>query len=211
MTVRRSEPFTWVTWLPKLLIGDDSCEWAAWFRTHYQDWARPPEDMDWTTYRMEHTSLLRSFRDEIKAEWDEVLTEKQNQFYYHHPSGLTLSGKPDLVAIRGDEGLVIDIKSGQPRGAHRLQVMTYMHCLPQSHAKFEGKRLDGLLVYEQRRDDIKNYELDGFTDKLDAFLQALSGETPLTKVPSAGECRFCNIDAADCEDRMSTEFDGEDS
>ena len=68
--------------------------------------------------------------------------------------------------------------------------MTYMHCLPQSHVKFEGKRLDGLLVYEQRRDEIKNYELDGFTDKLDTFLHALSGETPLTKVPSAGECRF---------------------
>ena len=28
--------------LPKLLTGENSCEWAVWFKAHHQDWTRRP-------------------------------------------------------------------------------------------------------------------------------------------------------------------------
>ena len=28
---RRDEPYIWVTWLTRLLVGENSCEWAVWF------------------------------------------------------------------------------------------------------------------------------------------------------------------------------------
>jgi hypothetical protein len=36
MTVRRASPYVWTTWLSKLLVGDQSCEWATWFKTNHQ-------------------------------------------------------------------------------------------------------------------------------------------------------------------------------
>ena len=38
----REHPYIWTTWLAKLLAGDAHCQWAGWFRAHYQNWTRPP-------------------------------------------------------------------------------------------------------------------------------------------------------------------------
>ena len=42
MAQRRQHPYVWATWLPRLLTGENSCEWAIWFKAHYQDWAQGP-------------------------------------------------------------------------------------------------------------------------------------------------------------------------
>ena len=39
---RREHPYLWATWLPRLLTGENSCEWAVWFKAHHQDWTRRP-------------------------------------------------------------------------------------------------------------------------------------------------------------------------
>ena len=33
--LRKEGPYIWVTWLTKLLTGDDSCEHASWFKTQF--------------------------------------------------------------------------------------------------------------------------------------------------------------------------------
>ena len=38
--IPRDHPYIWATWLPRLLVGDNSCEWAIWFKAHYQKWTR---------------------------------------------------------------------------------------------------------------------------------------------------------------------------
>ena len=40
MALRRDSPYIRVTWLTKLLAGEDSCEWAAWFRSQHEVWSR---------------------------------------------------------------------------------------------------------------------------------------------------------------------------
>ena len=40
------QPLSWITWLPRLLTGENSCEWAIWFKAHFQDWTKPPSDFD---------------------------------------------------------------------------------------------------------------------------------------------------------------------
>ena len=44
MPTPREFPYIWATWLPRLLVGDRSCEWAVWFKAHYQDFERQPSD-----------------------------------------------------------------------------------------------------------------------------------------------------------------------
>ena len=33
---RKDGPYIWVTWLTRLLVGENSCEWAAWFRAQHE-------------------------------------------------------------------------------------------------------------------------------------------------------------------------------
>lgn len=40
MAMARNSPYVWVTWLTKILAGEQSCEWASWFKAHYQDFEK---------------------------------------------------------------------------------------------------------------------------------------------------------------------------
>ncbi len=33
--LRANGPYVWVTWLPRLLSGESSCEWASWFKAQH--------------------------------------------------------------------------------------------------------------------------------------------------------------------------------
>ena len=45
----------------------------------------------------------------------------------------TLGGVADIVAVRGDEGLIVDCKSGKQRDSDAFQVLAYMLVLPCTH------------------------------------------------------------------------------
>ena len=72
----------WPTWLPRLLSGGSSCEWASWFRARHDgsSWSRVPWDFDQTGCLMDPTALL----NELRLFWERlgysVLTEGQNSF-----------------------------------------------------------------------------------------------------------------------------------
>ena len=36
MPLRRDKPYIWTTWITKLLSGDNSCEWAAQFKSLHE-------------------------------------------------------------------------------------------------------------------------------------------------------------------------------
>ena len=44
-----------------------------------------------------------------------------------------------------------------------------------------------------------------FVRSLSALVQRLGRDSPARRVPSAGECRFCDITRADCPERMEGE------
>ena len=44
MPQRREHPYIWATWLPRLLAGENSCEWAVWFKAHHVEGTRQPSD-----------------------------------------------------------------------------------------------------------------------------------------------------------------------
>ena len=58
MPIPRESPYIWTTWLPKLLTGDNSCEWAVWLKAHYQDWAKMTSDFNQADWLVKHTALL---------------------------------------------------------------------------------------------------------------------------------------------------------
>ena len=144
MATRRSgNPYVWVTWLTKLMVGENSCEWASWFKAHHDScsWEKAdryfgqPHSM--AESLMKHTALVSAVRTAWEAKSCFVFTENQNTFRLAGTCA-TLGGKPDLIALADRDGetvgTVMDVKSGKPNPSHVAQVMVYMYAVASTGA-----------------------------------------------------------------------------
>ena len=114
-----------------------------------------------------------------------------------------MAGKPDLIAVKGGDAVVIDAKTGKPGPAHTVQVLTYMYAVPKALEQYRGVEFRGHVVYPDAQVGIPVSAVDKkFTENLGGLIQRLAAETPARRVPSAGECRFCDITAEDCPERV---------
>ena len=140
---RREHPYIWVTWLPRLLTGEKSCEWAIWFKAHYQDWTRTPSEFNQTEWMLNHTSLLNEQKTQWEARGQDVYVEGQNSFRLRGQSA-TLAGRPDLIVVRNDDTLVIDDQSWPGAASqHYVQIMIYMYALPRALSQYQHAKLAG--------------------------------------------------------------------
>ena len=203
MAQRRSGgPYVWATTLAKLLAGENSCEWAGWFKAHHQHWAKPPSDFDSAAWMLEHTALVNREREERERAGYTVTTENQNLFRLKGSSA-TLAGKPDLIARKGNDIVAIDAKTGRPSPAHRVQLMIYQYAVPKALKEYQGQELRGHVAYPDSRTGIPASAVDGeFVENLSGLIRRLASGTPARRVPSAAECRFCDITKDDCPDRI---------
>ena len=113
-----------------------------------------------------------------------------------------LAGKPDLVARKGDELVVIDAKTAMPRPAHAIQVMVYMYALPRAQERYRGLTITGQVAYPDHVVDIPAEAVDeAFVSNVIQLTTRLASETPARRVTSSGECRVCEITPADCPER----------
>jgi len=205
MPVKRQSPYIYVTWLTRLLVGEQSCEWCAWFKTQHESssWSKIPKQFDVTTWQVEHTNLVRKIRAELEAGGRTVFTENQNSFVLRGTTA-ALGGKPDLIAVSGNEGLIIDAKTGKPSPAHHIQVMVYMYAVPRVLKQYRGLNFEGKVVYTDHEVPIPISAIDvKFVENLSSLIKRLSSPTPARKVPNAVECGFCEITATDCPERAA--------
>ncbi len=79
--------YVWATWLPRLLVGDASCEWASWFKAHHSGYVKASCEFSLSTWKMHHTRLLNDVRDELEADGHTVSTERENWFKLQGGSG----------------------------------------------------------------------------------------------------------------------------
>ena len=198
----RSNPFLWVSWLSKLMAGEKQCEWASWFRSHYL-WEKVPSGLDLAKWTADHAQLLRARKAELEAEGFTVYAEDQNSFRLMGETGIEVSGKPDLVALRGSEAYVEDCKTGTPRHSDHFQVLVYMLALPHVEGPCKGRKVEGRLVYGGTVVDVPASKIDA--DVRELFRKTVlmvGGPEPARKAPSWGECRYCDISEADCPERI---------
>ena len=207
MAQRRSQGrYIWATTLAKLLTGDNSCEWAGWFKAHHQNWTKPPSDFDSTTWMLEHTALVNDEIAQRERMGYTVHTENQNLFRLRGKTA-TIAGKPDLIAQNYGEAVVIDAKTGRVSPAHRAQVMVYQYAVPRALTQYQGKRVSGHVRYPNAHvmspESAVNRQ---FVGNLGALVRRLADERPARRVPSARECRFCDISKEDCPVRVEVEY-----
>ena len=207
----RSGPYIWATWLAKLLVGDASCQWAAWFKAHYKEYERMPGDFDAVAWQIRHTAMLNEVRDRLEAGGSSVLTENQCRFTLRGGSGAAIGGKPDLVAIGEDNrATVYDVKTGRQRLSDAAQVMIYMYALPYID-RYRGMSFEGRVAYA----DGSELEIpagrvnDSFREDLHALIRRITAADAPNRRPSAFECRMCDITPNDCPDRIDADGNGE--
>ena len=202
--LRENGPYIWVTWLTKLMVGENSCEHSSWFKAQHESgsWAKAPSDFNQVGWLLSHTAAINKNRDLWEEGGYQTLTEGQNSFAWETDHA-TIGGKPDLIALKDEDGTIIDVKTGRPSPSHIVQVMLYMHMLPRALPQYEGKLFDGLVVYPDHEVPISPLDVNQpFLDALSALVERLASQQQARKVPSLGECRFCDITLADCPERL---------
>lgn len=213
MGIARDEVYIWPTWLTKLLIGDSSCEWSAWFKAHYQ--FKKLGEKDWTSFRITHTELINKKRVELQDKGYRVLVERQAEFRLKGKTA-TLHGRPDLVAVSQDEARLYELETSSAYPSHKVQLMIYMYglsfvvrnfpgTLHPEIAQLKGRPIDGVISYEDGSEvKIPSTAIDeAFIKKVTQLLGRVGGSSPATKVPSALECGYCNIPQAECPERAA--------
>lgn len=205
MAIKRQSPYIWVTWLTRLLVGEHSCEWGAWFKTQHdgRSWEKVPSTFDQTSWQVEHTALLGQVQTQLEAQGKTVFTENQNSFVLRGAIA-ALGGKPDLIATSEGTGIIIDVKTGKPSPAHHVQVMVYMYAVPRVLRQYYGMSFDGRVVYKDHVVEIPSSAVDEkFIDSLSNLIRRLGSTTPARKVPNPVECGFCDIMKTDCPERAA--------
>ncbi len=196
-------PSIWVTWLARLMADEIQCHWAIWFRTHYK-YEKLSSNFDSAKWTAQHQALVRSRISELEAEGYTVSLEGENWFEITGRSfPVKVSGKPDIVAIAGQEGFVEDCKTGRRKNSDLYQVLIYLLLLPVSQPKCRGLRLSGRLVYPTEVIEIEADQMgEEFKAQFREAIALLSNHIPARKVSSFQECRFCDIPSQCCSERV---------
>ncbi len=201
MSENRDGVYVWITWLSKVMAGEQSCEWASWFKAH-KTYAKLPSDFDVTAWSIEHTKRLRELRIERQKTGERVFVEGENSMRHVAPTGTVLAGKPDLVATSNRETTIYDVKTGQPKTSDRIQVMIYMYLMPLAIEKYRGISPTGCVVYGENRVVIPSAAVDEkFKEQFAYFLNIVGGKEEPLKAPGPNECRFCDIPGSECAER----------
>jgi len=199
MPVQRAEPYIWVTWLTKLLAGESQCEWSAWFRAHHKDYDKLPMAFDLARWTIEHNELVSARREQLLDDGYTVYVEDENAFKRIGKTGIVVSGKPDILAIRDGRGVIEDCKTGRPRTSDQLQVLVYMLLFPVKNPRCAGIDLSGRVVYKTSSVDVPADGLDDhFRSRFVELVHRVGGDKPLGKAPAWSECRWCDIGPGDC-------------
>ena len=203
--IARDFPYLYITWIAPLLSGDRSCEWAVWFKAHWQDFRKAERTFDFAKWNREHTALLQSKIDELRAEYP-IWIEDQNKFNWRGQVA-TLGGKADLVAEMPDQTFTVyDTKSGKPKDSDMIQVQLYMWALPRAVKLYEGATFNGAVVYRDHEIEIPSTTITPtFRGQVKDLITRLADNRPARKVAAHGECKWCEITASDCNERIDIE------
>ena len=82
--------------------------------------------------------------------------------------------------------------------------------MPRAIPEFREARVAGEIIYPSRTQRVPQGGIDqggidqGFIEDLSALIRRIAAPEAPHRVPSAPECRFCDITVADCPERVET-------
>ena len=117
-----------------------------------------------------------------------------------------LVGKPDLIVERGNDVLVIDVKTGGEQTWRAVQVQIYKYAI--ARPEYHDRMIAGQVTYPRHVTRVARGALDnGFIRDLGALIRKVAAPNPPLAAPSAQECRFCDITELDCPERLEGPYE----
>lgn len=208
MATRRTgnKVWIWSTWLAKAIANradTHQCLYSPWFKVRYKYDKYEEQATDLSKWNRDHTKLMKARRAELEADGWTIYEEDANSFKLEGAAAI-VSGKPDLIAVKGDQVLVVDGKTGRERDSDIWQVLIYIYAIQKARPELADKRLEAEVHY--RTGDVTLTPAE-FTperqQQMVSMIGILASEEPPKKVPSRAECRFCNIGVKDCPERVT--------
>ena len=191
----RGRAYVWPSWITKLIAGENRCWFAAWYKAHHK-YLKRPDDPDraafFADYTEAHDRIVNRRAAALRGEGWTVKLEADGEFRIRGEKvPADLSGKPDIVAMRSDEALIVDGKAGKPRQSDHWQVLIYVLFLPLDWLK-GFPRIRGEVEY---RDGI--VDVDPLTSeerrRIGSAIQVVGGSKVPDAAPSRNECKFCDV------------------
>ena len=168
-----------------------------------------PSEFSQAEWMLNHTALLNKRKANWKHGGFDVNIEGQNSFELLGSSA-TLAGQPDLITQRDGQAVIVDVKNGQDSPSHVVQVMIYLYAIPRALEHYRSLKLKGQATYLDHTVRIPAESVDDqFIQNLGELIRRRAADKPPARVSSRQECRFCNISAADCPDRVDDDLDTE--
>lgn len=200
-TPRHGKPYIYVTWITGILAGEQECRFAPYFKAHFKYDKRQDRHFDRAAWTADHTAMVAARASQLRIEGWEVSVESANQFSLVGETAV-LAGKPDLVARKPGEALVIDCKTGTERASDWFQVLVYLFALPKRYPDLSVVRLSGEVCYRSGPIAIHAEELNlARRDDIVAAVRQAAAAVPPAKSPNRHDCAFCDIDTTDCAER----------
>ena len=80
-----------------------------------------------------------------------------------------------------------------------------MYALPKALPEYRDFKFAGEIVYNDRTERVPQGGIDqGFVRNLGSLIRRIAAPEPPVRVPSAQECRFCDITLQDCLERIES-------
>ena len=206
MATRRNSPYVWITWLIKLLAGEEHCYWQTWFKAHHQDYEKVDRDFDRAQWNADHAAMVHDRARSLRATGYVVTVEGENAFSIAGTNGAKLGGKPDIVAIRDEELLIVDCKSGKPYGYHRMQMLLYLFLWPYARPEHEHLTIRGEIDYPSRGSvHVSRGEADdAFRLQFQTVIRTVTAVEEAPRAPSFNECNRCDLACSACPAKVTT-------
>ena len=97
----------------------------------------------------------------------------------------TLAGKPDLIAVKGSDMVVIGTKMDRLNPATSAQVMMYMYAVPRALEQCRRAEFRGHVIHPDGNVQVPTSGVDGkFVDKIGSLVRRLADETPARRFPA---------------------------
>jgi CRISPR/Cas system-associated exonuclease Cas4 (RecB family) len=186
---KRSNPYAWVTWLTPYLSGESQCKFALWNLCNFQVPSNDEMPSDWL---VKHQSLLTEVAYNLRSEDFQVNEENANSLSLKTSCGVMIAGKPDIITSNG-QGMVVDVKTGKPRGKDRAQINLYQALIPAQKKHGITDVPWGRIVYGNGEVKlVPPDEIDeAFKNSVKGLLHMVAKPVAPDPQPSVSECRFC--------------------
>ena len=100
------------------------------------------------------------------------------------------------------------MKTGREQAWRAVQLQIYKYALARARPEYRDGMIAGEVVYPEHVTLVPRGALDGgFIDNLGTLIRKAAAPDPPLAVPSAQECRFCDITDLDCPERLEGEYE----